>query len=93
MVLLNIATGVSLDIFLRIFNTVNNLYFYSSLLTNTLQDSSLETPPRVLREHIKHCQKEFEELREFTVLEKQIYNMGCYEEVCSNKVHSVNVYS
>ncbi|KDR19230.1 hypothetical protein L798_06285 [Zootermopsis nevadensis] len=54
---------------------------FSSHSTDTLQSNFNETPPRVLRERIKHYQKEYDELRDFTVLEKQIYNVGSYKEL------------
>ncbi|XP_046832472.1 centromere-associated protein E isoform X2 [Vespa crabro] len=47
--------------------------------TNDNQYSS-NTPEKVLRERIKYLKQEFDELREFTTLEKQIYieNHQCY---------------
>jgi hypothetical protein len=63
------------------------LYFCSSHITKSLESSFHETPPHILRERIRYCQNEYDELREFTVLEKQIYNAGCYEEVCNITIH------
>jgi hypothetical protein len=40
------------------------------------------TPTHTLRERILYFQKEYDELREFTTLEKQIYNPVFYKEVC-----------
>lgn len=47
--------------------------------TNGNQNSS-HTPEKVLRERIKYLKQEFDELREFTTLEKQMYieNHQCY---------------
>lgn len=41
------------------------------------------TPEKVLRERIKYLKQEFDELREFTTLEKQMYieNHQCYVAV------------
>jgi hypothetical protein len=36
-----------------------------------------ETPPEVLRVRLNNMQCELEELREFTVLEKQTYHSDC----------------
>jgi hypothetical protein len=54
------------------------LYYFSSHVTNT----EYGTPPHILREHIVYIQKEYDELREFTTLEKQICNPVLYKEVC-----------
>lgn len=42
--------------------------------------NSFHTPEKVLRERIKYLKQEFDELREFTTLEKQMYieNHQCY---------------
>jgi hypothetical protein len=41
------------------------------------------TPPHILRERVMYYQKEYDELREFTTLEKQICNPFYCEEVCN----------
>jgi hypothetical protein len=84
-------TDVMLGVILSTFRNVNNLYFYSSHPTNTVQSIFPETPPFVLKERIRHYQKEYDELRDFTVLEKQIYNADSYKEVCTSTVLGVCV--
>jgi hypothetical protein len=55
------------------------LYYFSSHVRST----ECETPPDTLRERIVYIQKEYDELREFTTLEKQICNPVMYKEVCN----------
>jgi hypothetical protein len=55
------------------------LYYFSSPVTKT----EYGTPPHILRERVVYIQKEYDELREFTTLEKQICNLVSYKEVCN----------
>ena len=47
-----------------------------------------ETPPNLLRQRIMYYQTEYDELRKFTTLEKQIYNNDSKEDVSFCCIHT-----
>ncbi|XP_069689418.1 centromere-associated protein E-like [Periplaneta americana] len=48
--------------------------------SNSVQQNGAETPPARLRERVAYLSREYDELREFTTLERQIYNHQSYQE-------------